>query len=394
MTDETKPSHSPLGASSAERWMNCPGSYTLLKNLELPDTDEPDYRREGTAAHEALAYLLQRPAMDAWEIVGETFNKTEVTSEMADALQVFLEEDRLDAECLPKDSRSYIEYPISHPDHPLFYGTLDRAIVIPSQKKIKMRDFKYGQGVMVEVEHNPQLMYYTYGLLIDLVRDYNLDGWTCDLSIIQPRGFHTDGPVRSWSIDAEYITDWAESTLLPAMDVAQAEQHLDAGNWCRFCPAKLVCPLMNSLFKAAACANPKEVITLTLDDIGRSYEKIAAVKQYTAALEAEAFRRLNLGQESTYIKLVPKKANRVFKDDAEAVFTAKLGAKAFTEPKLKSPSEMEKIDGEAKKLVREYAYTPLTGLTVATAADKRPGVKVESTEQAFPNALDMVKTEE
>ncbi|MBO8865195.1 DUF2800 domain-containing protein, partial [Staphylococcus aureus] len=34
-----KPLHSPLGASSADRWIHCPGSVALIKALDLPRSD-------------------------------------------------------------------------------------------------------------------------------------------------------------------------------------------------------------------------------------------------------------------------------------------------------------------------------------------------------------------
>lgn len=392
MTD--KPKHSPLGASGAERWMNCPGSYTLLNTLKLPTTDEKDFQKEGTAAHEALAFLLMRPDMDAWEIVGDKHNDVEVTPEMADALQVFIDRDRADLKTMPAGAKTFIEYGIDHPDHPLFYGTLDRALVWPEQKRVKIRDFKYGQGVVVEVEENPQLLYYAYGLLKDFVTRDDCEGWAVELEIVQPRiDWHPDGPVRSWTIDAQYVLDWGDSTLLPAMQAAQIELNFDAGKWCRFCPAKLVCPLMQSLFGAAMKSDPRDIKELTLDEVANAYQYTQAVEQYINALKEEAYRRLFAGEAHDAIKLVPKKANRVLKPEAEAVFKEKFGEEAYTKPKLKSAAELEKIDSEAKKLVKEYAYTPLTGLTVALASDKRPGVKVETTIQAFPNALDFAKEE-
>ena len=40
--------HAVLSASSAERWLHCPGSVQLTK--DMPDTDTA-YTREGTLAH-------------------------------------------------------------------------------------------------------------------------------------------------------------------------------------------------------------------------------------------------------------------------------------------------------------------------------------------------------
>ena len=64
--------HSPLGASSAERWMNCPGSVALIQALKLEGTDDPEYRKMGTAAHAAAAHITLND-MDAWEVVGQKF---------------------------------------------------------------------------------------------------------------------------------------------------------------------------------------------------------------------------------------------------------------------------------------------------------------------------------
>src|SRR6202043_907979 len=86
---------------------------------------------------------------------------------------------------------------------------------------------------------------------------------------------------------------------------------------CRFCPAKLVCPLMTSLFGAAMTADPKLVVKLTDESLGRSYKYTAAVKFYLKAMEDETFRRLNCGGEITGVKLVHKRADRVYKPLAE-----------------------------------------------------------------------------
>src|SRR5208282_4985514 len=115
------PTHSPLGASSAERWMKCPGSVRLIQSLQLPETDEPDYRREGTAAHEAAAHCL-RLDKDAWEVIGDNFFNTPVSVEMADAIQIYLDTVR---PLQTPVAQVFIEYRISSSDHELFYGTVD-----------------------------------------------------------------------------------------------------------------------------------------------------------------------------------------------------------------------------------------------------------------------------
>lgn len=373
---QQRPTHSPLGASSAERWMNCPGSVALIKVLTLPETDEPEYRGLGIAAHEFAAVCL-RDGSDAWEHIGEKYHNFEVDKEMADSVQVYL--DTVRPAMLREGAKSYVEYSISHPAHRLFYGTLDCGVVYDTTAEIN--DYKHGEGIVVEVENNPQLMYYAYGFLREFPRVE-----TVILRIIQPRAFAT--AVRSWTVQRTEIESWATERLIPAMHMAELEGgDLDAGNWCRFCPAKLVCPLLKNLFAAAMTTNPKEVVELSNASLGREYGYIPAVKYYLKALEEETFARLNRGGEVPGTKLVPKKANRVFKPEALTLAREKFGDDAFSKPEMKSPSEIDKLGATGKSFTREYAYTPQTGLTVAGDDDNRPAVKVQTSQEAFGAAV-------
>ena len=379
-----RPAHSPLGASGAERWMNCPGSVNLIKELTLPETDEPSYRAEGTAGHEAAAFCLEK-GKDGWEIVGEEFYKLPIDIEMADAVQAYLDVVR---PLMADADKVLVEAGISSDQHKLFYGTVDFAAV--KNNTLYVVDLKMGKGVAVDVENNPQVMYYAYGILQKFP-----DVRIVNLCIVQPRGYHPDGPVRWWSISAEVLATWAHDVLFPSMKRTELDADLDAGKWCRFCPAKIVCPVMESLFAAAMQADPKKLVELTDAALGRAYQYKPAVESYIKALEEVTYGRLNTGHIVPGTKLVLKKANRVFKAEAEQVFREKYGDKAFDPPTMKSPAQMSEIDGEAAKLVKEYAYTPQTGLTVALEIDKRPAVKVESTTAIFEDAvkaLDMNQT--
>ncbi len=332
MSTEVRPAHSPLGASSAERWMNCPGSVALLKALDLPPSDEEDWRREGVAAHEAIAHCFTA-GLEAWEVIGLKFHNTEITVEIADAIGAFL---GLSREWEEPGCIYYTEFGIDAPDfHKYFYGTLDRGIVLPIKKTLVVNDYKNGAGVVVEVTENPQIMYYAYGLL-----RHHPEVEQVVLNICQPNAFHPEGAVRTWTTTATFIREWAERELLSAMHRTELDDTLDPGPWCRFCPAKLVCPAMVSLFGASMTADPKLTVNLSDASLGRSYQYVQAVTSYLKAMEAEVFRRLNINRAVPGTKLVQKKANRVFKAGALAVFEEKFGADAYTKPELKSPPEM------------------------------------------------------
>jgi hypothetical protein len=394
MTAE-RPAHSPLGASSAERWIKCPGSVTFIKELDLTEvSDEPDYRRNGTAAHEAIAKCLTE-GLDAWEVIGfVTSNGVTVDVEITDAIQLFLDTVRPSF----KDAdQILIERGISAPIHELFYGTVDCAVVyeefagaFDEESRevylpcLDVNDYKHGEGITVDVEWNPQVLYYAYGILEDTQLP---DDTRVRMRIVQPRGFHHDGPVRTFELTAGEVRAWATGILRPAMIRTENDRSLDGGPWCRFCPAKLVCPMLTGLFRAAATCDPKVKVDTSTQALALNFQHIGGVKFYIKALEDELYARLNKGETNDLVKLVHKKANRVWNVGADAIMREKLGAEAVWPPELKSPAEIEKLGPAAKALVKEYAYTPESGLTVALADDNRVGVKVQTTTEIFGAAV-------
>lgn len=357
--------------------MNCPGSVALLKELKLPESDEPDYRVLGTVAHLVASECLMS-GEDAWEWHGKLLGDNgdiEVDDAMVNAVQMYLDECR---SLIALEAKLYVEHAIDAPDfHHQFYGTTDFGCVVADT--LFIRDFKYGEGIAVDVEWNSQIMYYAFGIL-----RHHPEVTKVDLGIVQPRGFHGDGPIRRWSIEADSIRVWAQDTLKPAMDRTELDASLDPGPWCRFCPAKLVCPMMTALFGAACNADPRTIINLSDKSLGRSYQHVQAVKFYLKAMEEETMRRLMTGSGVPGTKLVNKKANRVWKDGAEEFFCKEFTmSDVLTQPAFKSPTAIEALGNEAKKLVREWAYTPNTGYTVVLESDKRPAVKPQTSQEAF-----------
>jgi hypothetical protein len=351
--------------------MNCPGSVALINTLALPQSDESEYAKEGTIAHEMAAWCLAH-GLDAWEAAGAAWSPG-----MVEPVQVYLDEVR---SLMSPTSTSLFEQRVSSPRHPLFYGTVDAAILDGSV--LHVRDFKFGAGVVVEVEGNPQILYYAYGILQRFPAVA-----TVTLGIVQPRAHHPDGAVRVVELQADDVRDWAEVILFPAMDAVQVDASLEPGAWCRFCPAKLVCPMLSGLFGAAAKADTTLVVGFDDAHLDREYDKIAAAKNYITAVEKSMLQRLEAGAKMQFAKLVNKKANRVWREGAMDVLVARLGDKAMTTPELMGPPGIEKVSPAAKKLVLEWAYSPFTGYTVAHALDSRPSVQAPSIQDTFAHVV-------
>jgi hypothetical protein len=392
---DKRPAHSPLGASGAERWMNCPGSVVLLNHLALPESDEADYTKQGTAMHEAAAHCLNH-GLDTWEVVGQTFHEVEITDDMANAVQLYLDTVRPTMDIA---LRSYVEFGISSPVHKDFYGTTDFGAIVTVRDDLPygmldVTDFKGGEGIYVSAEDNPQMKYYAFGLIDTIERSGYITEFYPDmpvrLRIVQGRWYDPADRVREWWTTVGELKAWVKGVLVPAMERAEIDEMLQAGDWCRFCPAKLACPLLYSLFGAAARHNPKEIPHLDNETLGRSYAMAASAKHYIKALEEEAFRRLNSGQVVYGTKLVNKRANRVFKSGAEEAARKQFGEKAFSAPELLSPPALEKISKDAGTFVKSWAFTPESGLTVALENDNRPGVVVRPLAELLGPAIEQV----
>jgi hypothetical protein len=387
-TEITEPEHSGKGGSGAERWMNCPGSSVLLNKLKLPQSDEPDYRRDGVAAHEAGYHCLST-GCDTWEIVGQKFHDVETDQEIADAVQIYLNDVR---QFMVPGATIYLEErigddPATRP-HPDFYGRLDFGAVLPDA--LIVEDYKHGEGIIVEPDENPQMLYYAYGIILKLKArgiQFRSD-MLARLRICQPRAHHDEGSIREWETTVGEIVHWGETVLIPAMHRADIDNTLDVGKHCRFCPAKLFCPLLDGLYGAACRADPTLVPNFGQQRMALEYAQLEAVGFYIKALKDEVYRRNMLGNTVPGTKLVLKKANRVNKEGAEEAYKAVLGDEIYTKPELKTPAEIEKIGPKAKALVSEWAYTPQTGLTVAPESDRKAAVKVEKAVDIFAHLIE------
>jgi hypothetical protein len=298
-----------------------------------------------------------------------------ITQDMAAAVQVYLDACR---ESTPEGSKVFIEERIYDPGvHPYFFGQVDYGWIMGDT--LEITDYKQGQGIVVECVGNPQIRYYAYGLLRHpLAKDVE----KVRVRIIQPRAFHPDGPVREEEFSAYELREWAREVLVPGMQRAMEDKSLLVGKWCRFCPAKLVCPAIGAVFRAMATANPDNVRNLTDEMLSMEYRMAQAADFYKKALVEETLKRALRGAKFADAKLVAKKSDRVFKDGAEARIGAQYGEDAYNKA-FKSPAQIEKLGADAKELVKQWAFTPNTGFSVAPREDKRHEVTVEPGSSKF-----------
>src|SRR3990167_3606304 len=291
---------------------------------------------------------------------------------MADAVQVYLDSVR---EWHPDRHQGnfWIERAFHCPElHPLFYGTSDATYHDEAARALHIWDYKNGAGIVVEVEDNPQEMYYACGTLQDLGLWGEVDHIV--LHIAQPNGFHWNGPIRQWKTTTAELRAWLHDILLPAMGESEATTDLNSGKHCRFCAVQSYnCPQIEKDIDELERLMAMPADELTPKQIARRLDLGEVFKIAKKAAEQTAFVRLNRGIAIPGWKLAKKKANRDWKTGAEAVIKKKFGKKAMTEPELKSPAQIDAMP-EGETITARWAFKPDTGLTVVRGEDTRPAV--------------------
>lgn len=400
--------HSSIGASGAKRWMACPGSVALSLGIVDPDSD---HAAEGTAAH-MLAETSLRTGFDAWNYIGMYVVPAQinhlppgiydaksmdyksnakaaekagipVTKDMADAVQVYLDWVRKEFKGV---NELLIEHRFHCPSiHPDFFGTTDLAAKI--KRTLYVTDYKHGVGIVVEAVDNEQGKYYAAGYLETFDAWQDIDEVV--ITIAQPRAFHRDGPIRSWTITRKDLAAWLEDKLIPAMKKTEVSRDTVSGEHCRFCPARShACPqllkdveefqiMSEKIMAAEAVKAGTGAKELNGEQLSRYLDLGTQIKIAFKAAQTTAFHRLSNGGKVPGYKLVAGKADRQFKKGAEAAAKKKFGDAAYTEPKLKSPAQIEALPlGE--KFTARWAEKPEGALQVVAITDSRTGISKDN----------------
>ena len=387
--------HSSIGASSCERWWNCPGSIALIEAGKYPSKPSV-YSAEGTVAHSLCEEMLtaeikSRAALR--DLVG-TERKADgftikIDEEMVDSVLVYVDtiladqaEMKASKKTAPIVWKAEERIVVSSAD-PKAYGTLDFGMYRKGDV-LYIEDFKYGKGVPVDVVDNKQLMYYACGFM-DTVA-----GWAFDkvvLKIIQPRAPHADGPVRSWEVSVRTLVVFRDELKQRIAATRKPGAKLEAGDWCKFCPALSACPAMYqkaqdtaksdfSIIPASAPALPV-VAGLTAEQLADGLKWEPIISSFFEAMRQRAKEMLEAAQEVPGFKLVRSKSNRQWKDEEAVKERYKLmGMAIYAEPKLMSPAQLEKKVG--KDAIAEMTYKPEGSLTVAPMSDPRPAAVISA----------------
>lgn len=368
--------HSALGPSSADRWLNCPGSVALTRGI--PDTDT-EHSREGTVAHSLTEQLRLTGTLPA---VGTVIGGVKVTQEMIDAVVMFVEYvDESPGDRLVESRVSFTNWVDGG------FGTLDDARMVPG--KVVLTDFKYGKGVQVFAQDNPQLKLYALGLVQDW--DWAYDFQEFVLCVHQPRLDHID----TWRIDRAALLAWAETVVRPgAKRTCDPDAPVKAGSWCQWCRIKTTCRVRaESVFQtvvgdfesiedaATKAITPRAL--LTNDEVAAVLNALGSVRKWCADIETHAISEIGHGRPVGDWKLVEGRSTRKWGLEEPLLVSeaTKHGIKAsdFYERKLKSPPAIEKAIGKKHEFwqTEGVIVKPPGKPTLAPGSDPRPAMVID-----------------
>lgn len=392
--------HALLSASSSHKWLVCTPSVRLEEQFEDKTSE---YMEEGTLAH-AIAELKLR------NYFTEPMGKRKFNSEMKK-----LQQNERYQEEMQEHTDTYLDYikeiALKSPVKPTVvvemkvdyskyakdgFGTADCILIM--DKKLHIIDFKYGKGVPVYAEDNPQLKLYALGALDKYKILYPIEN--IELHIVQPRIEN----ISSFELSRAVLEEWGNTVVIPAAEKAfLGIGEFVPGEHCRFCKAKGCCVARaDKNLKAIEDFKPvdykkndrKDKLEkvakniLTENEIGIILSQLTDVESWINDLKEYALKSILEGKDITGWKVVEGRSNRTISDIDKAFEIIKnygIDEALLYEKKPLSITELEKLLTKKKfnDLIGDFVIKPQGKPTLAPISDKRQSFKLCSAKEDF-----------
>lgn len=380
--------HAKLSSSASKRWLGCPGSVKLSEHYP---NGSSIYADEGTIAHgmaEGMISkddkLVQKYEVEAAKFYGEHPELNGTFLEMKMILQPYVDyvfeeyaaqvhEDGA-AQLMTEERVDLTEY------IPGGFGTSD--VVILRQGRLHIIDLKYGKGVSVSAEDNPQLKLYALGTLARFDMLYDIEDVV--MTIYQPR---LDN-VSTDKIKAKDLYAWGEEVIKPGAQLALSEDApVHAGDWCQFCPARYDCK--ERARDAMELQKYLGQMVLSPEEIAEILGKIDRLTKFAEDIKDSALTKALDGEEIPGWKVVEGRSIRKYVGSEEEIVRQCEGAgydqALLYERKLLTITNMEKLMGKKQfaEVLGAYVEKPEGKPTLAPESDKRPAITNNSAAEDF-----------
>ena len=371
LNDHKSRAHALLSASSAHRWLACPPSAVAAEAYPAQDTT---FTREGTLAHE-VAERIARCSLDGikydWNIC-EDWSSDDVTHEMVDCGIGY--RDYIQEQTKSADAVVLLEQRVDFsPWVPDGFGTCD--CIILQGDSMTVIDYKYGVGVPVSAEDNPQMKLYALGALNDYGIAYDVN--KVEMHIYQPR----INNISAYTLTVDELMDWAEKVVKPAAAKAvKGKGTYNAGAHCKFCPHAGRCRELTKTCTEYVETHSLRVAVpvLASHEVAEVLAMEPLITLWLKRVKAQALNTLMDGGEVPGWKVVEgKMGNRKWTDELDVVAVLKEAGyypDQYQETKLLSPAAMDKSIGKKRvaELLDDFIDRSSGAPTVVPASDKRP----------------------
>lgn len=412
--------HALLSPSGSHKWLACPGSLAMEHGIP---NEGSAYSDEGTCAH-AVAAMCLTEDKPATAYIGRRIEvgncrTFEVDADMAELVQVYVDALRARVEMYRLAGAASVELHVEQ-RVPIAQitgeegaeGTADAVILVfwaSGAALVDVTDLKFGRGVEVHAEENPQLLIYALGAIHLFGMVYDLSEAGVQINIHQPKISRTPS---EWACEAPALRKFEEdfkARAFHALKVYTDElpealiHHLRPGEHCRkaFCRARATCPKLSEFVQDAVGADfeviveelteaPAPVIELSDDRLSIKMEALDVIEDWCRAVRAEVERRLLAGADVPGFKLVQgRQGARAWSDAEEAeklLKSFRLKNEEMYDFKLISPTAAEKVLkaspkrwNKAQSLISRSDGKP----SVAPVSDKRPALTIAPVIDAF-----------
>lgn len=343
----------------------------------MPDTGS-SFAEEGTLAHAYCAMKLKQflglNVEDEEKEIAEYY-ETYHTGEMdeyTDTYKAIVLEKYNAARTKTPDAQLLIETRLDFDQYiPDAFGTADAIIIADGCMEII--DFKYGKGVRVSAEHNPQMMIYALGAYDRFSFDYRIE--RVRMTIVQPR---IDN-LSEFEITVQELTEWADNTLKPAAEKAyRGEGPQQPGDWCQFCKVKNQCRALVDKCKDVVAADPK---LITAEELAKDVlPMVPLVKTWISGVEEYALAQALSGVQLPGWKIVEgRSVRKIVNQEAAAAALNGAGyapAEIYKPTELRTITDLEKMVGKKRfaELMGDYIDKPAGKPTLAPESDKRQAI--------------------
>lgn len=374
--------HALLSASGAHRWLHCTGSPLLEK--DFPDSTSV-YAQEGTLAHELCELKLMA-------YTGE-ITKRKLTSMKNKLMKSELWQPEMDS-----TSEAYLDYikdiTMSYTVKPVIltekkvdfsqyvpegFGTADCLIL--AGDTLHVVDYKHGKGVVVDADHNPQMMLYALGAMSELSLLYRFK--FVHMTIVQPRVNN----ISEFTMTADELIEWGEKVVKPKAEAAMSGKgEFEAGDWCRFCRAKRQCKTRyesnDSLYPELSAQHDPRLITL--EELGKYLKRGKDMAAWLEDMKEYALSESLAGADVPGWKAVEGRGSRAFTDTDEAVDTLiknGIDESVLYERRVLTLAQMEKAVGKKAfgEIVGNLVVKNPGKPTLVEESDKRPKITNQPT---------------